>query len=254
MTGKAPPSSAIHAAHMRSATIHGAAGQRPRERDTTPPGFVAQRSRHADRTLYRSGEQRNPDHQEREGKGGASLQAAIARNARSACPRPCAGHRGHPRRWRDQPAGYCVRAERTRHVDPPRRAVSRVDGAERARPAGARGSEDRRPTRCSAHNPRRPPAGRWKPKRTRSELRLGHSYWHPDKPRELWINEVGVAPAWRQLGVGTKLLKKTLEHARAPGCREAWVLTEPDNVAALALYSKLGGVRSGPTSSCSPSS
>ena len=22
-------------------------------------------------------------------------------------------------------------------------------------------------------------------------------YWHPDKPRELWINEVGVTSAWR---------------------------------------------------------
>ena len=55
---------------------------------------------------------------------------------------------------------------------------------------------------------------------------------------------VGVAPVWRQRGVGTKLLQKTIEHARALGCREAWVLTEPDNVAALALYSKVGGVRS----------
>ena len=69
-------------------------------------------------------------------------------------------------------------------------------------------------------------------------------YWHPDKPRELWINEVGVAPAWQHRGVGTRLLQETLEHARALGCREAWVLTEPDNAAALALYSKVGGVRS----------
>ena len=69
-------------------------------------------------------------------------------------------------------------------------------------------------------------------------------YWHPDKPRELWINEVGVTRAWRHRGVGTRLLQGTLEHARALGCREAWVLTEPDNAAALALYSKLGGVRS----------
>ena len=69
-------------------------------------------------------------------------------------------------------------------------------------------------------------------------------YWHPDKPRELWINEVGIAPFWRHRGVGTRLLKQTLDHAQALGCREAWVLTEPDNAAALALYSKAGGVRS----------
>jgi ribosomal protein S18 acetylase RimI-like enzyme len=78
-------------------------------------------------------------------------------------------------------------------------------------------------------------------------------YWHPDKPRELWINEVGGAPLWRQRGVGTRLLQKTLEHAQALVCREASLLTEPDNVAAQALYSKLGGVRSRTTSSCSPS-
>ena len=66
-------------------------------------------------------------------------------------------------------------------------------------------------------------------------------YWHPDKPRELWINEVGVAPAWQHRGVGTQLLQKTLEHARALGCVNAWVLTEPDNAKALGLYRKVGG-------------
>jgi aminoglycoside 6'-N-acetyltransferase I len=70
-------------------------------------------------------------------------------------------------------------------------------------------------------------------------------YWHPDKPRELWINEVGVSEAWRGRGVGSRLLQKTLEHARAIGCVEAWVGTEHDNEAALALYNKFGGERKG---------
>ena len=70
-------------------------------------------------------------------------------------------------------------------------------------------------------------------------------YWHPDKPRELWINEVGVAPVWQHRGVGTRLLQQTLEHARALGCVSAWVLTEHDNARALGLYRKLGGVQSG---------
>ena len=65
-------------------------------------------------------------------------------------------------------------------------------------------------------------------------------YWHPDKPRELWINEVGVSPGWQHQGVGTRLLQTTLEHARALGCREAWVLTEHDNARALGLYRKAG--------------
>ena len=51
-------------------------------------------------------------------------------------------------------------------------------------------------------------------------------YWHPDKPRELWINEVGVTSAWQRRGVGTQLMQATLDHARALGCVEAWVLTD----------------------------
>ena len=66
-------------------------------------------------------------------------------------------------------------------------------------------------------------------------------YWHPDKPRELWINEVGVAPAWQHRGVGTRLLQTTIEHARSLGCVNVWVLTEPDNARALGLYRKVGG-------------
>ncbi|MCB1375764.1 MAG: GNAT family N-acetyltransferase [Rhodobacteraceae bacterium] len=70
-------------------------------------------------------------------------------------------------------------------------------------------------------------------------------YWHPDKPRELWINEVGVVAAWQKRGVGARVLQGMLDHARAIGCREAWVLTDHDNAAALALYRKLGGVEKG---------
>jgi aminoglycoside 6'-N-acetyltransferase I len=70
-------------------------------------------------------------------------------------------------------------------------------------------------------------------------------YWHPDKPRELWINEVGIAGPWQRRGVGTQLLTAMLEHARAIDCREAWVLTDTGNAAALALYRKAGGVPSG---------
>ena len=69
--------------------------------------------------------------------------------------------------------------------------------------------------------------------------------WHPDKPRELWINEVGVTSACRRRGVGTELMRATLDHARALGCFEAWVLTDRKNTAALALYRRVGGVQSG---------
>src|SRR4051812_19786086 len=60
-------------------------------------------------------------------------------------------------------------------------------------------------------------------------------YIHPDKPRELWINEVGVAASHRRRGVAKELLRVLLDHARRLGCREAWVLTNRSNEAAMRL-------------------
>jgi ribosomal protein S18 acetylase RimI-like enzyme len=61
-------------------------------------------------------------------------------------------------------------------------------------------------------------------------------YIHPDKPRELWINEIGVAQPWERQGIGAQLMRMILDHGRKLGCAEAWVLTEPDNAPANALY------------------
>ena len=66
-------------------------------------------------------------------------------------------------------------------------------------------------------------------------------YIHPDKPPEMWINEVGVAPDCRNAGVGTDVLKAMLGQAQAIGCNEAWVLTDSENAAAIALYESAGG-------------
>jgi GNAT superfamily N-acetyltransferase len=66
-------------------------------------------------------------------------------------------------------------------------------------------------------------------------------YVHPDKPRELWINEVGVAPSHQRQGIARRLLQCTLAEARATGCREAWVLTDRSNHAAMQLYENGGG-------------
>ncbi|HJU75766.1 MAG TPA: GNAT family N-acetyltransferase [Gemmatimonadaceae bacterium] len=66
-------------------------------------------------------------------------------------------------------------------------------------------------------------------------------YIHPDKPVELWINEVGVAPTHQGQGIGKKLLLALFDRARALGCTEAWVLTDRSNVAAMRLYAAVGG-------------
>lgn len=69
----------------------------------------------------------------------------------------------------------------------------------------------------------------------------GVHYVHPDKPPELWINEVGVAPSHQGRGVGKAVMRTLLQHAERLGCREAWVLTDNSNHAAMRMYTSTGG-------------
>ncbi|MFK7960837.1 MAG: GNAT family N-acetyltransferase [Phycisphaerales bacterium] len=64
-------------------------------------------------------------------------------------------------------------------------------------------------------------------------------YVHPDKPDQLWINEVSTAPAHRRRGHARRLVAFMLEVAHTLGCREAWLATDGDNEAARALYRAL---------------
>jgi aminoglycoside 6'-N-acetyltransferase I len=66
-------------------------------------------------------------------------------------------------------------------------------------------------------------------------------YVHPDKPTEMWINEVSVAPEYQGRGVGRQMLDAMLAHGRSLGCVNAWVLTDRGNAAAMALYRAAGG-------------
>ncbi len=72
-------------------------------------------------------------------------------------------------------------------------------------------------------------------------LASGVHYVHPDKPSEMWINEVGVAPSHQGQGVGKAMIQELLQHAKRLGCREAWVLTDRTNQAAMCLYASTGG-------------
>ena len=69
-------------------------------------------------------------------------------------------------------------------------------------------------------------------------------YIHPDKPPELWINEVGVAPSYQGKGIGKAIIKEMLRLGQDLGCKTAWVLTEKSNEAANGLYKSAGGVGS----------
>ncbi len=66
-------------------------------------------------------------------------------------------------------------------------------------------------------------------------------YVHPDKPSELWINEVGVSQSFQGQGIGTRLMRALFAHGADLGCAEAWVLADEDNAAARSFYESLGG-------------
>ena len=67
-------------------------------------------------------------------------------------------------------------------------------------------------------------------------------YIHPDKPRELWINEVAVAPIHHGKGIGKAIMKEMLKLGKELGCFNAWVLTDRGNAAGNGLYKSVGGM------------
>jgi aminoglycoside 3-N-acetyltransferase I len=63
---------------------------------------------------------------------------------------------------------------------------------------------------------------------------------HGDRSK-LFVYEVDVAETHRRLGVASALLARLVELARERGIRAGFVLTEPDNGRANALYRSAGG-------------
>lgn len=74
-------------------------------------------------------------------------------------------------------------------------------------------------------------------------MATGIVHLHPDKPRSLFINEVGVAVRHLRRGIGTQLISSLFEWGRSQGCVEAWVATDVDNSAAQFFYESTGGIR-----------
>lgn len=72
-------------------------------------------------------------------------------------------------------------------------------------------------------------------------MATGVHYVHPDKPPELWVNEVGVASTHRGQGIAGRMLDALFAHARTLGCIEAWLGTEEKNTAARKMYVRAGG-------------
>ena len=59
---------------------------------------------------------------------------------------------------------------------------------------------------------------------------------HPDKGTEMFLYELAVDEPWQRLGVGASLVHALANLARERGCYGMWVLTDDDNIAALATY------------------
>ena len=69
---------------------------------------------------------------------------------------------------------------------------------------------------------------------------------HPDKGTEMLLYELGVDDTYQRQGIGRALVTALAEVAREVGCYGMWVLTDPDNEAALATYARAGGTSTGP--------
>ncbi len=63
---------------------------------------------------------------------------------------------------------------------------------------------------------------------------------HPDGPSELFLENLGIAIAWRRRGIATRLIAALAEWGRARGAGSVWVGVEPANETALALYRSVG--------------
>lgn len=63
---------------------------------------------------------------------------------------------------------------------------------------------------------------------------------HGDE-RMLFIYELDVEEAYRRRGIATRLMQELLRLAAEDGIEDAFVLTDPDNVAANGIYAKVGG-------------
>ena len=72
----------------------------------------------------------------------------------------------------------------------------------------------------------------------------GVEYFHPDKPPQMWINEVGVASAHRRRGIGRALTASLVQEAKTRGCVYAWLGTDQDNEAGQACFGSVPGVDS----------
>jgi len=68
----------------------------------------------------------------------------------------------------------------------------------------------------------------------------GCVHLQPDRGPDLYIDNLGTAPAHQRRGIASALMKAMLDWGKAQGCTFAWVATETDNAGAKGFYAAQG--------------
>src|SRR5262245_20853067 len=66
-------------------------------------------------------------------------------------------------------------------------------------------------------------------------------HYHRCTVTELYVDGVGTAPSHLRKGIARRLMAAMFDWGRELGCKESWLGTETDNVAANALYRTIEG-------------
>lgn len=69
---------------------------------------------------------------------------------------------------------------------------------------------------------------------------LGIVHHAPDRPPELYVDNLGVTPDCRRQGIGTALMQAVYAEGRDAGCATCWLGADPDSDTALPFYTSLG--------------
>jgi aminoglycoside 6'-N-acetyltransferase I len=62
---------------------------------------------------------------------------------------------------------------------------------------------------------------------------------HPDKPTEIYLDDLAVSPRFRRRGIATRLVETCMLAGREAGAHALWVATEADNRVANDFYRAL---------------
>lgn len=73
----------------------------------------------------------------------------------------------------------------------------------------------------------------------------GVIHHRPDRPDSFWITRLAVAPPWRRLGIGTRLVMTASDHARRLGCHEIAAMALPGDAGVPAFWDRLRWTRTG---------